>query len=259
MVTKEQCLFERLMDEVSYGRDQKIIQAVVNVYNQGKKYASDMLFVNDENGLDQGLEGYSPSFIVYSILGEDSEYDMRDPFFVIENGVKSIDSYDLQRMLTPEDVQKLSTNDVFEYLDDSEISEAFDEYVRQNYPQQYKTLDTDNLYYMGYRTSGHILDANWDELVKELMNYKPEMDESRVLELTEEELREMVSEGTKQAIKKLKEGKSGIHIDPENKGKFTATKERTGKSTEELTHSKNPLTRKRAIFAQNAKKWNHKK
>ena len=45
---------------------------------------------------------------------------------------------------------------------------------------------------------------------------------------------------------------------PENKGKFNATKERTGKSNEELTHSKNPLTRKRAIFAQNAKKWNKK-
>lgn len=50
-----------------------------------------------------------------------------------------------------------------------------------------------------------------------------------------------------------------IEIDPKNKGKFTATKKATGKSTEELTHSKNPLTRKRAIFAQNAKKWNHKK
>lgn len=50
-----------------------------------------------------------------------------------------------------------------------------------------------------------------------------------------------------------------IEIKPENKGKFTATKKRTGKSTEELTHSKNPLTRKRAVFAQNAKKWNHKK
>lgn len=48
-----------------------------------------------------------------------------------------------------------------------------------------------------------------------------------------------------------------IHINPANKGKFTATKRRTGKSTEELTHSKNPLTRKRAIFAQNAKKWHH--
>ena len=56
----------------------------------------------------------------------------------------------------------------------------------------------------------------------------------------------------------LKSGGS-IHIKPENKGKFTATKKRTGKTTEELTHSKNPITRKRAIFAQNAKKWNHKK
>ena len=49
----------------------------------------------------------------------------------------------------------------------------------------------------------------------------------------------------------------GIHINPANKGKFNATKKRTGKTTEELTHSKNPLTRKRAIFAQNAAKWNH--
>ena len=37
---------------------------------------------------------------------------------------------------------------------------------------------------------------------------------------------------------------SKILIKPENRGKFTDTKKRTGKSTEELTHSKNPLTRK---------------
>ena len=49
----------------------------------------------------------------------------------------------------------------------------------------------------------------------------------------------------------------GIHINPANKGKFNATKKKTGKSTEELTHSSNPLTRKRAIFAQNARKWHH--
>lgn len=49
----------------------------------------------------------------------------------------------------------------------------------------------------------------------------------------------------------------GIHINPANKGKFNATKKATGKTTEELTHSKNPLTRKRAIFSQNAKKWKH--
>ena len=50
---------------------------------------------------------------------------------------------------------------------------------------------------------------------------------------------------------------SGIHIKKENRGKFTETKRRTGKTTEELTHSKNPLTRKRAIFAQNSRKWKH--
>lgn len=43
----------------------------------------------------------------------------------------------------------------------------------------------------------------------------------------------------------------GIYIKKKNRGKFNALKKRTGKSTEELTHSKNPLTRKRAIFAQN--------
>lgn len=51
--------------------------------------------------------------------------------------------------------------------------------------------------------------------------------------------------------------KGGIHIKPENKGKFNALKQRTGKTTEELKHSKNPLTRKRATFATNAKKWHH--
>lgn len=48
-----------------------------------------------------------------------------------------------------------------------------------------------------------------------------------------------------------------IHIDPKNRGKFTETKRRTGKTTEELTHSSNPLTRKRAIFAQNARHFKH--
>ena len=54
-----------------------------------------------------------------------------------------------------------------------------------------------------------------------------------------------------------KKGKK-IHIDPKNKGKFNATKKETGKSTEELTHSKNPITKKRAVFAQNAAKWSKK-
>lgn len=51
-------------------------------------------------------------------------------------------------------------------------------------------------------------------------------------------------------------GKS-IRINPANKGKFNATKKRTGKTTEQLAHSKNPLTRKRAIFALNSRKFKH--
>lgn len=55
-----------------------------------------------------------------------------------------------------------------------------------------------------------------------------------------------------------KHGKNPIHINPANRGKFNALKKRTGKTTEQLTHSKNPLTRKRAIFSQNAAKWRRK-
>lgn len=40
--------------------------------------------------------------------------------------------------------------------------------------------------------------------------------------------------------------KGGIHIKKKNRGKFTETMKRTGKTAEELKHSKNPLTRKRA-------------
>lgn len=55
----------------------------------------------------------------------------------------------------------------------------------------------------------------------------------------------------------MKQAKLGIKINPKNKGKFTATMKRTGKSAEQLVHSKNPLTRKRAQFALNARKWKH--
>jgi hypothetical protein len=53
--------------------------------------------------------------------------------------------------------------------------------------------------------------------------------------------------------------KSGIHIKAKNKGKFNATKKKTGKTTAQLTHSSNPKTKERAIFAQNASKWSKKR
>ena len=73
----------------------------------------------------------------------------------------------------------------------------------------------------------------------------------QTIRINESQLRDIIRNVISEAI-----GEEGIHIKEKNKGKFNATKERTGKSTEELTRSKNPLTRKRAIFAQNARKWN---
>lgn len=77
----------------------------------------------------------------------------------------------------------------------------------------------------------------------------------RSVQKQEEESENSIGEYAYGKLPGYKDGK--IYIKPANRGKFNATKKRTGKTTEELTHSKNLITRKRAIFAQNAKKWKH--
>ena len=49
----------------------------------------------------------------------------------------------------------------------------------------------------------------------------------------------------------------GIHIKESHKGRFTAYKERTGKTTEEALHSPNAHVRQMANFARNAATWKH--
>lgn len=59
--------------------------------------------------------------------------------------------------------------------------------------------------------------------------------------------------------------KSGIHIKKENRGKFTKSAKRAGKSVQAHAHAvmKDPhattLQKRRANFAIQAKKWHHKK
>jgi len=48
-----------------------------------------------------------------------------------------------------------------------------------------------------------------------------------------------------------------IHIKPENRGKFTALKKRTGHSATWFKEHGTPAQKKMAIFALNAKKWKH--
>lgn len=65
-------------------------------------------------------------------------------------------------------------------------------------------------------------------------------------------------------LEMMKNG-SKIHIKPENRGKFTKSAKAAGQSVQEHAKSvvNNPkattLQKRRAQFAINAKKWNHKK
>ena len=59
-------------------------------------------------------------------------------------------------------------------------------------------------------------------------------------------------------LKRVESGKSGIHRKPENRGKFTALKKRTGKSSTWYKEYGTPAQKKMAVFALNAKKWKHK-
>lgn len=59
-------------------------------------------------------------------------------------------------------------------------------------------------------------------------------------------------------VKRVESGKSGIHIKPENRGKFTSLKKRTGKSSTWYKEHGTPAQKKMAVFALNAKKWKHK-
>jgi len=59
--------------------------------------------------------------------------------------------------------------------------------------------------------------------------------------------------------------KGGIHIKPENKGKFTKSAKAAGEGVQEHAHKvmndphATTLQKRRAQFAINSKKWSHKK
>ena len=64
-------------------------------------------------------------------------------------------------------------------------------------------------------------------------------------------------------VKRVESGKSGIHINPENRGKFTASAKRAGMGVQEYARkvlndpNATPLQKRRANFARNAKKFKH--
>lgn len=84
--------------------------------------------------------------------------------------------------------------------------------------------------------------------------------------LTLKEKAELIRLGVSNGIYSLKDIKNAyndfanggsIHIKPENRGKFTALKERTGHSTSWFIKNGTPAQKKMAVFANNARKWKH--
>lgn len=113
------------------------------------------------------------------------------------------------------------------------------------------TLESDGLYHLGSRDpeTGRILKAPHHPTYLQAINtdarmgYYPMVDDKG------------------QTYTQTWEGNlfadGGIHIKPENRGKFTALKERTGHSATWFKEHGTPAQKKMAIFALNARKWKH--
>lgn len=206
MVTKEECLLNQVLNELEYDRNERLTQYVINTYNQGKEYASEMVFPNDERGFYQALKGWGEIEICkvfYETLGD---FDTSTPFFTVDYKLNSIDADDFIRMLTPEDKQKLMSNqEIFEELDNTDIMDAFDSFVQGNYPQLYNSLDFDVLYDMGYRTEYDMLRADWNQLVKELQQACQQQNQmNETIKLTEGDLKAITNKILSEIRKKGK-------------------------------------------------------
>ncbi len=207
MVTKEQCLLEQVLNGLEYDRNENLKRYIINAYNEGKRYASDMIFQNDENGFYQALNGWGKAEICkifYETLGD---FDQSAPFFTVDYKLNSVDMDEFIRMLTPEDKQKLMRPEIFEELDSTDIMDAFDTFVNQNYPQIYRGLDFDWLYDMGYRTEYDMLRADWGQLVQKLQQYaqqQGQVNETKTLKLNEKDLRKMTNKILKEIVGKGK-------------------------------------------------------
>ena len=78
-------------------------------------------------------------------------------------------------------------------------------------------------------------------------------------DLTIEDMNKKLKEPQRLVLRKggVIMAKSGIHIKPENRGKFTRLKRRTGKSASWFKAHGTPAQKKMATFALNARKWKH--
>ena len=186
------------MAEYGVGGD-LFMKLLVKIFNHGKTYASDMVFRNDDAGIEEVLEGMpedDAEFYLSQLESSDGpHYSRYDDLITFDQGIKSLDMGSFMNMLSPEMVNRILNDDaVLANLDDSDYLDAFEKYVKHNYPDLAKNWNADweeqYLYDTDFRT------ADWDQLAQTLGG--------NTMKLSERDLRMMTNRILKEVIKRRK-------------------------------------------------------
>ena len=199
------------------------------IENKLNKYLNGSLYQGDQEGLYEFLNGTNTRV-------NDSKRDI-----VYDAGHFSM-------KMTPEEIIMLDSHDTGNPIYDSRIKRK--PYFVQKVPIKYGNYDNNDL-----ERLNSIIDIDPDNM----------HDDFRELDITNE-IRKHLKQDTLNFLRVLNPptrysgGKdSGIHIKPENRGKFTRLKKRTGKSASWFKAHGTPAQKKMAVFALNSRKWSHKK
>lgn len=204
-------------------------------YTRQSKYPDGHFFFSMHNRPQFGKGKISKDFYIYDKnIKPISEYAGDDMHRINKNTgnylLQELDSYSANSALIQDAIHNKTPHTIYGYDSGSNFTEGMYEFaVPRN--TQMKLVDP-----ITYDDNGHIIKlSKRDNFKNPDFRYK---------------------QGG--ILKRVESGKSGIHIKPENRGKFTALKKRTGKSSTWYKEHGTPAQKKMAVFALNAKKWKHK-
>ena len=196
MVTKEQCILDRILELADYGSHGDVfIKRVVDIFNQGKRYASEMVFRNDDVGIDEVLDGMTEEdaeYFKYELEnGDGPYYSSSDPFITFDRGIKSVDMDDFKKMLTPEIANQILNDDaILANFDESDYHDAFAKYIEWNCPEYMDRWTGDweeqYLYDFDFRN------GDWEKLARTLGGNVVNLSESDLRMITNKILNEIL-------------------------------------------------------------------
>ena len=203
-------------------------------YTRQARYPDGHFFFSMHNRPQFGKGTISKDFYIYDKnVKPISEYTGDDMHRINKNTgnflLQELDSYSANNALIQDAIHNKTLNTIYGYDSGSNFVEGMYEFaVPRN--TQMKLVDP-----ITYDNNGHIIKlSKRDNFKNPDFRYK---------------------QGG--ILKRVESGKSGIHIKPENRGKLTRLKKRTGKSEAELWKEGDPAVRKMITFARNSRKWKH--